>query len=126
VLKGFIIFFTATFWPVSPSFAELRDYISIGGRIELVAEEDIAPNQTKSSHSNWLQVGISVQVKSAVPLSQNRVAYPARVPGSNLECRAKDLRSDEFGHSDLTARTEMFQSWSGSREWDVGKEGVVC
>ena len=63
--------------------------------------------------------------KQSQLLSQKHVAYPARVPGSDLESRAKDLRSDEFGHGDLTARTVMFQSWSESREWDVGKEGVV-
>jgi hypothetical protein len=94
-----MIFLTATLWPVSSSLAELDGphqlYSITYGHWEV-----FVPDETECAHSNRLEVRVSVAqislpVKNVVGASP---FYELRVPGRDLESRAKDLGSHEFRH----------------------------
>lgn len=96
VLNGFMIFLTATFWPVRLSLAELRrtksasyiDYLAEGGSYQTRPNAPIP--------TGWRSEYLSPIVNFPSP---DQSGAP-RVPGSDLKSGAEDLSSYEFRHVD--------------------------
>lgn len=60
VLKGFMIFFTATFCPVKLSLAELaRKHHRVSEPFPTIISEESLPNETKGSHTHRLEIRVS-------------------------------------------------------------------
>lgn len=93
VLKGFIIFFTATAWFVSWSFAELRSRSggvrNVFRRCLLTIRGRTRPFRRAEGRCNYAR---SVSAHSCLCGSRNIL------PAGDLEGRAKDLGTHEFSH----------------------------
>ena len=103
VLKGFMIFLTATFWLVSWSLAELDSSLSVSDAPYSKTRRHV-PNQTKRSHAHRLEVRVSAGIDMLIfaprrlSVCGQRGEGGGAVPGGDLERSSKDLGSYEFSH----------------------------
>lgn len=123
MLKGFIIFLTATLVLVRLSLAEL---FTVGASISTthqesrvsgchrIGEERVGniPDQAKGAHSHRLEIRVSAEETISIVVadeeSSRRRSFLScwldwgvpRVPGCDFEGGAEDLGSYEFGHDE--------------------------
>lgn len=112
VLNGFMIFLTATLWPVSWSFAELR-----GSASELTARREALPDEAECTHANGLEIGIPGPVLASVGTGGTRA------PRSNFKGRAKDLGSHKLSHVDVSDRGGELAGGRGRLRWMASVSG---
>ena len=62
------------------------------------------PDQPKGTHTNGLQVGVSVSALALQHVSELR-GSGAEVPAGDLEGSAKDLGTYKLGHDDFCGRS---------------------
>lgn len=90
-----MIFLTATAWPVNWSFAELNK--SCQRKAVCTVTEEFLPDQSKSSHAHWLQVGVPAYLSTMGDLMMPATIFD--LPAGYLERCTKNLGTYEFCHA---------------------------